>query len=315
MRVLVVYDVEGWAYYHHACALRQNAPPDIGVHICAVDAVSWEQAADYDLLFWMPYRNVALARAEVQRRGLRLPLVVSYTYGPYQDEERWLRTLDSADFAIVNSVYRWQLGGALPRTCAIANGVDEAIFRTEAPITERPHRCLWVGSILAAEVKSYQSVILPLQEELQPRGFECDFRLVDSFAAPLRLDEMACWYNSGSYILCASVEEGTPNPILEGMSCGCVAVSTLVGNLREFGRDGENCLIAERSVASFVEKLEFAREKRRRLSENGLATMKKCGFAWRERSQYYYQLWRRVIRDGAHTVRPFRYDETNWQDI
>jgi glycosyltransferase involved in cell wall biosynthesis len=111
------------------------------------------------------------------------------------------------------------------------------------------------------------------------------------------------------------VEEGTPNPILEGMSCGCVAVSTLVGNLREFGRDGENCLIAERSVASFVEKLEFAREKRRRLSESGLATMKKCGFAWRERSQYYYQVWRRVIRDGAHTVRPFRYDETNWQDI
>ncbi len=315
MRVLIVYDVKGWAYHHHTRALKRHAPPDIDVAACAEDEVPWETLQCHDLLFWMPYRTAASARAKISARGLRLPLLVSYTYGPYRDEEVWRRTLEVADFVIVNSVHRWRLGGGVPRTCAIANGVDDEIFRPVVPIANRPHRCLWVGSHFAAEIKGYPSVILPLQDALEKRGFECDFRLVDSFAAPRRLEEMVDWYNSGSYVLCASAEEGTPNPILEGMMSGCVAVSTRVGNLHEFGRDGENCVIAERSAASFVEKLEYARENRARLSQSGVATMQGRRFAWRHRAQYYYRVWRRLVCEGPQSLRPFRYDETDWRDV
>ncbi len=315
MRVLIVYDVKGWAYFHRACALQKYAPPEMEVVICCRDSVQWSEVGSYDLLFWMHFRTVATARAEIERRSLRIPLIVSYNLGPDDDGELWRSTRRHADFVVVNNVHRWQCAGVESRTCAISNGVDELVFRPLTPIAKRPHRCLWVGSTKAASVKGYCAVLLPLEQALRTRGFECDFRLVDSLAAPARLSEMADWYNTGSYILCASIEEGTPNPILEGMACGCVAVSTHVGNVREFARDGWNCLIAERTVESFVEKLEIARQQREELSRRSVETMKGWGYRFGNRARYFYQLWARVICDGVESVSPFRYDQKDWREV
>jgi hypothetical protein len=311
MLVLIVYDVDGWAFHHEASALRRYAPSDIEVHISARDNVGWDEVGRYDLVFWLPALQLSRARAELSRRGLDVPLVASYNRGPYKDNDLWLSTLTLADFVIVNNARRWEHSGVAQRTCCIANGVDAEIFRPTVRITDRPHRCLWTGSILQSEIKRYRTVILPLAEELRQRGFECDFRLVDSFRAPATLPEMAAWYNTGSYILCASIAEGTPNPILEGMSCGCVPVSTLVGNICEFGHEGENCIIAEGTVESFVEKLERARKMREELSENAIATMKSWSYGSGGRAQFFYQVWRRIVLNGADSIRPFRYDETD----
>ncbi len=150
-------------------------------------------------------------------------------------------------------------------------------------------------------------------------GFECDFQPVDHVARgkTRTTEEMIEFYNSGSYILCASASEGTPGSSLEGMASGCVLVTTRVGNAMEFGTDGENLIFAERNPQSFLDALIRAREDRERLSANGAELMRE---KWSygdpgERAQWFFALFRRICEDGAASVKPFSYMEKHWSEI
>ena len=314
MKIAIIYDVPGWAYYAQAVSLKKYAPGHYKVDIFPLAAVPWNELNSYNVSLWLHYSCIPDARQKMTALGVNIPVLACYGCGPYNDDELWESTLRNADFVVVNNAYRWMTGGKRQRTCCIANGIDEEIFHPTTPISERPHKCLWLGSMLQSELKGYQAVILPLQEELGKRGFEFDFRLIDSYAATATLSELAGWYDTGSYILCASLAEGTPNPILEGMSCGCVPVSTFVGNIREFGRNLHNCVIAERTVGSFLSALEYARQHRDRLSANAVETMNSWAYG-RVRAQYFYRLWYRLARDGADSIPPFRYDELEASEI
>ena len=84
--VLIIYDVEGWAYHHQAKALKRLAPLEFDVSLsnwprgASCDSVFPEQAPE--LIFLMTYNRVELVRRAMASRGWTMPLVVYWSATP-----------------------------------------------------------------------------------------------------------------------------------------------------------------------------------------------------------------------------------------
>lgn len=65
------------------------------------------------------------------------------------------------------------------------------------------------------------------------RGFDIEERFADKHVTPRTLREMPDYYSSIDVYVCASITEGTPNPILEAMASGVPIVTTDVGIVRK----------------------------------------------------------------------------------
>jgi glycosyltransferase involved in cell wall biosynthesis len=151
-----------------------------------------------------------------------------------------------------------------------------------------------VGSESQRELKGYDDCLVPLQERLTSMGIASDFRLVDSFGSAKRSQQvMAAWYNTGTILVCASQAEGTPNPGLEAAACGCVLVSTPVGNMTELVRSGQNGYLVERSVDSLLAGVLAAIDGYPRLAAQLQRDIQHWG--WHTRSHAHFDAFRRVL--------------------
>jgi len=104
---------------------------------------------------------------------------------------------------------------------------------------------------------------------------------------------MAAWYNTGTIYVCASQREGTPNPALEAASCGCVVVSTPVGNMPELIEDGHNGRLVARDVDALLEAIVEVQARYQPMAENMQQTIE--GWDWRHRAREYYDLFQQVL--------------------
>lgn len=276
--------------------------------------------AQYDLVYLLEYAVASHARRLIDKclPHNRPVLVISHNSDRHRRGEFWANVVRSADFVIANNRCVFDFFGRPERTCNISNGVDENDFYVTTEIEDREHRIIWCGSTSAKKGKGYPDILQPAVAELTDLGFICDFRPIDDINERVvyPTERQRNWYNSASYVVCASSTEGTPNFLLEAMACGCAAVSTRVGNAIEFGDDGKNVIFFERDSKSFVAAILKAREDRKRLSEEAVKTMR--GWSYGEpgrRAEYFYQLFRRLINDGPNSVKPFCHLEITPESI
>jgi glycosyltransferase involved in cell wall biosynthesis len=70
------------------------------------------------------------------------------------------------------------------------------------------------------------------------------------------LDKMADVYRRAQILVSASIHDGTPNTLLEGMACGCFPVAGDLESIREWITPNENGLLFDatdpRSIASAI---------------------------------------------------------------
>lgn len=284
-RLLVVYDKPGWAYERRAKALRKYAPEGWDVYTGQwCEYRSLLSAYEFDVVFLLDY---AMAMSLGQPRPNRL--VVSYNADSNRRKEWWPRIAEVAEWVIVNNSDRYEHRNGVENCTYIPNGYDAETFRSVEPLTKRAERVLWIGSHKLRKFKRYASLVVPLQHALTAEGFQCDFRLIPPQDA---IRDMAAWYNSAAYVLCTSTSEGTPNYVTEAVACGCVAVSTLVGNICDWGRDGFNCVMAQPTVESFVDAFRCAKKDRLMLAKNGMAAV----WPWRYEihAAKYFEVFDRV---------------------
>ena len=307
MRLLILYNHDGYAYHRRAAALRKHSPEGWHTTINRLSIDRWcDEARNADLVFLLDYASVVTVRNKV-RDGLACPLVVSFNAGPLRRRGMWQRVYETADFVICNSQATYDSWSDYPRRCCISNGVDLDTFKVVRPIRDRPDKCLWYGRAGKAW-KGLREILQPLTKLLSKHDFTFDFRELPADGTGLmNTPELVEWYNSGSYVLCASEvgHEGTPNLITEAVACGCVAVTTPTGNVLEWGRDGENCLIAARNPVSFLNRLFEARRRRAELAAAGVEALK--DWDWAVRAPHFYRLFKRIVAEGADAVGPFSY--------
>lgn len=315
MKVLVVYDIPGWAYWRRANAIQKFAPADVEVDIADCMNAKWQRCNRYDVIFLIEYTHALIARKMLTKHGSKTPLVISHNSDSRRRHELWKKVTTNADYVICNNKEVFDFHKRPKNTCCISNGFDPDLFRSTVPIADRPHKAIWCGSSGHKKGKGYHEILLPLAGLLKRERFECEFRPIDGNGwnenkEPNRKivygdSKLLDWYNSASYVVCASKTEGTPNYLLEAAACGCVPVSTRVGNILEFGRDRNNCVFAERDIKSFVEAMKVAKETRKRLHESILADMD--SWQYQHRAPYFFALFK-AIAQGRYPD-PFCYSE------
>jgi len=175
------------------------------------------------------------------------------------------------------------LAGYRAPECVIEDGVDTGRFfpvNTERLAdTSRELVIGWVGNSRwhhyeGIDHKGFFTLIRPALEELQAEGVRVVGRFADRNAGFIPYDQMVQYYNSIDVYVCASDNEGTPNPVMEAMACGVPVVSTDVGIVPQlFGVLQQSLILPVRSVAALKEKiraLALQPEKRAALSQENI---------------------------------------------
>ena len=109
------------------------------------------------------------------------------------------------------------------------NGVDTKFWQYRI----RPPRLPligWVGNKDRKAKRYYEW--RRIRSELEPYGFMFEEVVTSKHGEQARTPEqMRSWYHTVDVLVNTSESEGTPNPALEAMSCGCWVVAPNVGNL------------------------------------------------------------------------------------
>ncbi|HJQ36408.1 MAG TPA: glycosyltransferase family 4 protein [Thermoanaerobaculia bacterium] len=220
-------------------------------------------AADLVLVYyWLQIKHLPRLKRVFQRVRERLLLGAC---GERELEGAWrapglgmLSTLPRAVFASNLKQVR-DLEAALGREVFYTpNGVDTSFFHPGGLKPAAPLRVGWAGS-----VKNHTPAHRGIHNFIAPavatvRGAE--LCLAAREERWRNAEEMREFYRSLHVYVCASRSEGTPNPCLEAAACGVPVVTTPVGAMPEFIRDGENGLFVTRNIDDIAAKLRLLRD-------------------------------------------------------
>ncbi|TXG78628.1 MAG: glycosyltransferase [Rhodocyclaceae bacterium] len=296
-KVHIIYDVEGWAYYHRAKALQNLAPPGWEVSI-GRDLPKDFRSNPPGIVLLLNYGAVDYVSARVRHESPSI-LVGGLNVGWPRRLDHFEKLRKSCHYVLLNNKEYWDKAGRLPQTYAISNGVDGKIFKSLTPLMDRPDKVLWVGSIYHADLKGMgkgkNNILGPLAKMLANKGIESDFRLIDSLGKKkLSQVQMNEWYNTGRIYVVASESEGTPNPLLESSLCGLVPVSTRVGNAPELIQHMQNgWLTEERSPEALLEGILYVRENLKSMSEAMADSI--VSWEWEKRSKDYFNWFESLL--------------------
>lgn len=301
-RVALVVDTEGWALANIARQLERHLRGAFEIEIIATDTLdSVEQAlllAEHCSIvhfFWRDglriipedycrrrIESLGLSFSDFSRRFMTSRKVSFSVYDHLflSDAEVEARTklfTSLADAYTVSSARLAEIYGAIARyprpSAVIPDGVDLETFRPLnldrlAKLRERPVVVGWAGNSEWAgngDHKGLRSVIIPAIESLRAEGFDIVAEFADSSVRSRPLSEMPSYYHGIDIHLCASLAEGTPNPILEAMASGVPFVSTDVGIVPEAAGPIQSRFIVDRSPDAFAHAI------RTLITEPGLA--------------------------------------------
>ena len=150
----------------------------------------------------------------------------------------------------------------------ITDGVDDKLFH---PINIERFRKIknrkfvigWVGNSKfdaenSEDYKGINTIIKPAVEQLKNEGYNIELYSADRVDKYIPHNEMPEYYSKIDLYICASINEGTPNPVLEAMACGVPIISTDVGIVREvLGSKQQKYILEERSMMCLKNKLKL----------------------------------------------------------
>jgi len=265
-KVAVVYDSPDWAFHRIAKQVKAHLSDEFEVAILPYWPKS-DESIDCDLCCALPYNAVEHL---VDRLDPAIPVITcAYDQTLWtQEGSKWEKRMDLAversSMLLAASPHLMEklpdLFG-LP-TLPCFDGVDASLF------VQQPWRMQWgklrVGWCGNAD-ETYHGKTKGLhliREACNSLPF-AELVVQDRNNEWKPIEEMPRWYRDVDIYVCMSVQEGTPNPVLEASACGRPWVSTDVGIVRELHQtlplepgDPGPGLIIERSAQALIESLE-----------------------------------------------------------
>lgn len=180
-------------------------------------------------------------------------------------------------------------------------GVDINKFSSQPPRStnnSEPLMVGWAGSESGHDYKKgYREIIVPACTNLH--GVELVSRVLE--INPISHNDMPDFYKSIDVYICASISEGTPNPVLEAAASSRAIVSTPVGIVPMLIDDEYNGFIIDRSISQLREKLTVLRDNRELCVRMGCRNRLKIeidGWSWKNRAIGYAEMFSKMITDG-----------------
>jgi glycosyltransferase involved in cell wall biosynthesis len=262
-KILLIADVCGWAWWNKSQYLKMYLADDFDIDtICVLGP---EKAGinrgKYQLFVTYGYSYVHMLQGVPRRRrmtGITAHRKINFLK-PYMELAKWNH---ANSLMLIEDLKKMKVKNT--EMFYVPNGVDEQVFHPIRPLTTEGELIAGhVGKVCTA--KGQQEFIIPAMNRAKVKSIYNmnDYRDRRPYC------EMAPYYNDMDVFLCASVEDGTPNPALEAAACGRPIISNRIGNMPELIKDGYNGFLVERKVGAYVEKLEYLRKNRDHLVEMG----------------------------------------------
>ena len=193
----------------------------------------------------------------------------------------------------------------------ISDGVDTSKFKPNnlerfefENISNRKIKIGWVGnseftdSEGDSDLKGVRKIIKPALEELIEEGDPIELKFADRKDGYIPHDKMPDYYNTIDVYICASKNEGTPNPVLESMASGVPIISTDVGIVRDaFGKKQREFILEERSkeqLKSKIIKLLESKEKFKELSQENLKQIE--DWTWEKKCNQFREFFLKNLK-------------------
>lgn len=288
-RILLVVDNEKWAFYNIASNFQKYLKNDFDIDIVAMERLNGNItdlflfAQEYDLIhfFWRGFLldlnndytesyiyNLGLSKTEFIDKYIKNKNITTAVY-----DHKLLSSEEINEFCkyikgyyvssgLLKDLYEHLELNKYPN-CVITDGVDLNLFKPKKDrfknIKERTINIGWVGNSKwngQYDHKGLNTIIKPVIKELISEGYNINLHLADSTERLRNREEMVEYYNEIDLYLCCSVNEGTPNPILESFACGIPVISTDVGIVRDlFGKNQKKYIMKERSQEELKRKI------------------------------------------------------------
>lgn len=170
-------------------------------------------------------------------------------------------------------------------TAYLPDGVNLNVFKPQNlerfnSIETRTVNIGWVGNSkwIIDDLKGINTIIKPAIDIIKSEGYDVNLVMSDRDNGLIPHYKMPQFYSKIDCYVCASLHEGTPNPILEAMACGIPVISTDVGVASEcFGNLQKNYILKERTIEALVERLRHLmlnRDQFKCLSQENLEVIK-----------------------------------------
>lgn len=333
VKALLIHDMERendrgtvrWAYANRTHGLKKYAPPGWEVDRISIPQMLGlyrEQGQDhfieqYDVVLNMDYQSATTIRSVIPAS---IPMISSFNKDRSANTEYWKPCYTVSDYVICNNRdrYEWALQEGYEQVCYIANGVDTDFWRSDRPFSERAFDVAWCGSSATKKRKGYGDIVSKLPE-LMP-DLKMSIRPVmnslshDIYCA----EDQREWYSHSKVFLCVSeTEGGGPSSLMEAMACGCVPVAVRIGSVPEFGANGVNCCIVDRTLEDVIAGIRqvLADEDPDSLSFAAQDTMRRSYAYGTDRGpdKWFYRVMERVSQ--RFVLPPFDYQETTWETL
>lgn len=241
MKLLLIYDVPGWAWHHKAVNIQKYLSNDFEkIDICSLKDFHAEKFSNYHhvhIFGWMDRKGMA-GRYKGFTTGVSS---FNYVYKHLARAKKFMPRYDAITAVskqIYNDLKRRKLNKHI---YYCPNGVDESVFYP-APVKHDKFIVGWMGQNTyggfsqgdsSIDMHGYQHVLLPLVESLKGHK-QIEFRIMaKTFKNAVPHSDMVKWYNGLDLFLHTGFGTGTPNGIFEAMACGVPCVSTAIGEAPE----------------------------------------------------------------------------------
>ena len=291
-KILMVSDVCGWAWWNKSRYLQHYLADEFAIDVVCV--LGSERGSidphKYDLYFTYGYSYVGyLNRVS---KGKRMTGITAH-----RPKNLLLGAMRKSNYLHANSLMLMkdlkEMADKNQKCFYVPNGVDEKLFRPVDP--------LHVGGRLVAghvgkqcEAKGQAEFIIPA---MKAAGVESTYNVKD-YRNRLPYTEMWRYYQNMDVFMVASIEDGTPNGALEAAACGRPIISNRIGNMPEFIKDGWNGFLVDRSLKSYIDKLEYLDKNRDHLVEMGKNARKTIeeGWTWKIQAENYRKMFKEILR-------------------
>lgn len=325
IKLALVVDVENWAFANIANNFKRELSEDFDIDIIAMSrinnnaAVMWLVLKEYDVIHFF-CRGLTISYTEeyikplIQEMGGNIEqLYNNFVKGKVLTTCVYDHLfLQGADIAFTEKLFKKidnyyvssnklkQIYDSLdivnkPK-CVITDGIDLEKFypinlERLANSENRPIRIGWVGNSNwvnnTMDYKGLNTIIKPSVEQLKQEGFNIELFTSDRMDKLIPINEMVNYYAQIDIYICASIAEGTPNPVLEAMACGIPIITTDVGIVNEaLGEKQRKFILKDRSTEELKEKIRailLNKSILQELSNENLESIKKWEWKYKAR--------------------------------
>ncbi|GAB4490994.1 MAG: hypothetical protein OHK006_24430 [Thermodesulfovibrionales bacterium] len=264
-QILIIVDKPHWAHDHKTRNIQKALDSQYAIvkkYQAEVTETDLEQADLIQVYYWMQLTRMPQLEPVFRRNANKLLIGVcshvELENGRHEPALAWLRQA-RAVFALNRLLYEEIAPQLDVPVFYTPNGVDTGFF-VPGPVrhSKGTLRIGWAGSLNnhGPEQRGFRDLIVPAVESVQGSELVTAIR-EERWRSH---EEMVEFYHSLDVYLCASRNEGTPNPCLEAASCGIPIVTTYVGNMPQLIQPGINGYFVEPNVTDIVRILTFLRD-------------------------------------------------------